>query len=188
MNISISKHLWDVFLLFMIPGGGGIPAGVILGESRGVSWASMTFIYFCSDIVLACIFEPLLLAVVKFAKTSPKLRLFIEAYKESLRKTGIKFGLATGPFALVVLSFGVDPMTGRVATRAAGHGFFSGWAIAICGDMFFFGLIMSSCLWLNSILGDGTLAAFIIMLAMFATPIAIAHWKRSRTEHDKSGF
>ena len=164
---------FEVFTLFLIPIGGGIPAGVILAQKYGFDWALMAFLYFLSDIVLACLFEPLMHGFLHVAQNSKKLTKWADAYKESLAKTGFKYGMTTGPFALIVIAFGVDPMTGRVASRAAGHGFFSGWAIAICGDMFFFGLIMASTLWLNNILGDGTLTAVIIMVLMIVIPMLV---------------
>jgi hypothetical protein len=80
------------------------------------------------------------------------------------------YGNRTGPLALVLISFGVDPMTGRAAARSAGHGFVTGWLIAITGDMFFFSLLMISTLWLNNILGDGTLTMFIILGVMIGWP------------------
>lgn len=175
--------VWGVFALFLIPIGGGIPAGVILAQSRGIGWPIMMLLYFLSDVVLACVFEPLIYLFVRYAKNSSFLSRWADAYKESLRKTGFKYGISSGPFALVVFSFGVDPMTGRVAALTAGHGFFSGWAIAICGDMFFFALIMVSTLWLNSILGDGTWTAVIIMIAMIGVPILIDRWKASKRKH-----
>lgn len=39
-------------------------------------------------------------------------------------------GTGVGPFALVMIAFGVDPMTGRPTALAAGHGFLVGWAVA----------------------------------------------------------
>jgi hypothetical protein len=160
----------EVLTLFLIPWGGGIPAGVILGKTRGLEWPLMTGLYFISDVILACVFEPLMLLFIKAAKHSPRLLRWVEAYKKSLEKSGFKQALSPRPLSLIVLSFGVDPMTGRAAARAAGHGFISGWALAICGDMFFFMLIMGSTLWLNSLLGDGTWAAVIIMVAMMVVP------------------
>jgi hypothetical protein len=69
-----------------------------------------------------------------------------------------------------MIAFGVDPITGRAATVAAGHGFLSGWTLAIIGDMFFFLVLMSSTLWLNNILGDGTWTAIIVMVGMMVLP------------------
>src|SRR6185503_12039372 len=48
------------FLLFLVPIGGGIPAGVLMARHWGVSIPVMTFLYFVSDMVLACVFEPML--------------------------------------------------------------------------------------------------------------------------------
>ena len=176
----LSSSAGEVLMLFLIPIGGGIPAGVILAQNRGIDWPLMMVLYFVSDLILACAFEPLIYGFLKVAKHSRLLTRLAEAYKESLVKTGFKYGLTTGPFALIVIAFGVDPMTGRVASRAAGHGFFSGWTLAICGDMFFFALIMGSTLWLNNILGDGTMTAVIIMIAMMLVPMLIDRWKKSR--------
>lgn len=170
----------EVFTLFLIPIGGGIPAGVVLGHSRGLEWPLMLLLYFFSDVVLACVFEPIMHIFIKWTQHSPNLARFLQEYKKNLEKTGVKFGSIRGTWSLVLISFGVDPMTGRVVTHKAGHGFITGWAIAICGDLFFFTLIMASTLWLNNILGDGTTTAIIIMVAMFGIPMLIDRWRMSR--------
>lgn len=99
-----------------------------------------------------------------------RLGRFQQAFKASMLKTTSKYGVNPGPFTLILISFGVDPMTGRTAALFAGHGFVTGWILAITGDMFFFWLIMGSTLWLNSILGNGTWTAIIIMVLMFVGP------------------
>ena len=155
---SFFSDALKVLTLFLIPIGGGIPAGVLLAKTRGLTWPITTVLYFISDCFLACAFEPLMHLFIKFAKNSPVLTRLTESYKASLKaslaKTGFKHGLSPSPFSLIILSFGVDPMTGRSAAKAAGHGFFAGWAIAICGDMIYFALIMVSTLLLNDVLGD----------------------------------
>ena len=80
-----------------------------------------------------------------------------------------------------MISFGVDPMTGRAAALGAGYGFIGGWLIAIAGDMIFFVILMVSTLWLNSVLGDGTWAAVIIMAVMFGVPM-LWRWFRARSK------
>jgi len=171
MTSTFLKSAGEVLTLFLIPIGGGIPAGVILAKSRELDWLTMTVLYFISDIILAIVFEPILHFLVWAAKRSPFLTRVAESYKKSVARTSLATdGLKPGPFALIMIAFGVDPMTGRAAARAAGHGFFSGWTLAIAGDMIFFWLIMGSTLWLNSILGDGTLTAIIILVLMFALP------------------
>ena len=49
-----------VFMLFLLPVGGGIPAGVLLARANGLSWPVTAGLYFVSDVVLAVAFEPVL--------------------------------------------------------------------------------------------------------------------------------
>ncbi len=44
------------------------------------------------------------------------------------------------------------------------------WLIAIAGDMIYFALIMASTLWLDGILGDGTITTLVILVLMFVVP------------------
>ena len=170
LTSSFFSNAWQVFLLFAIPIGGGIPAGVVLGHSRGLSWVSLTVLYFISDVALACVLEPIMKLMVVAGKRNKVLSQINEAFKKSMNKTISKYGISPRPLTLVLIAFGVDPMTGRAAALAAGHNFFSGWTIAILGDMVFFLVIMVSTLFLNSLLGDGTWTAVIIMIAMMVGP------------------
>lgn len=172
------SNIWDVFLLFSIPIGGGIPAGVLLGQKQGLSWQMMSLIYLVSDIVLAIYFEPLLKLVLYFTDKFEFTVRLKAAMKDSTQKTIARFGAEPGPFTLIAISFGVDPMTGRAAAHSQGHGFIAGWAIAIAGDMVFFAVIMGSTIWLNGILGDGTLTAIIIMVLMLGFPSLVQRFKK----------
>lgn len=172
----------EVLTLFLVPIGGGIPAGVVLGAKYQMAWPIMAGLYFISDVILACVFEPIMLWFIRATKKSNKLREFLEHYKQTLAKTGVNIAPSLGPLALIGISFGVDPMTGRAVAKAAGHGFITGWAIAICGDMFFFLVIMSSTLWLSHILGDGTMAVVIVMLAMIFGPSIFRRVKAKLTK------
>jgi hypothetical protein len=181
-SVSSISSAWEVFMLFSIPIGGGIPAGVVLAKKRGITWLSMLVLYFISDVLLALVFEPLMLLVTLASKHNRYLARIRDAFKKSTSKTISKYGINPGPISLILLAFGVDPMTGRTAAFAAGHGFFSGWALAIAGDMIFFVILMASTLWLNSFLGDGTWTAVIIMVAMTVVPLLIRRvrgWWRS---------
>ncbi len=164
------KHCADVLFVYCIPFGGGIPAGVILADKYQLGWIVSMTLYFISDVVLACVFEPLMLLFIHFTKDSEFTKRFLASYKTALARTGFNYGLSPSWFSLVILSFGVDPMTGRAVARANGYGFIGGWTIAIAGDMIFFSILMVSTLWLNNILGDGTLAAVIVMIGMFVVP------------------
>jgi hypothetical protein len=59
--------VYEVFLLFLIPIGGGIPAGVILASNKGISRPIMILLYASADVVLARIFEPVMLLIARLA-------------------------------------------------------------------------------------------------------------------------
>ncbi len=180
MTTAWTQRAWGVLSLFLIPVGGGIPAGVLLARSRGIGWAATSALYFISDCILAVIFEPLLKLLILAGKRAPRLGRVVDRFRQSMRAAGARYGSAAGPVALILIAFGVDPMTGRSAAAAAGHGFFSGWALAITGDMLYFLMIMFSTLSLNSVLGDGTWTTVIMLAAMFAGPWLIGRWKARR--------
>src|SRR5262249_42004104 len=150
-------HGWPVgalgaFLLFCVPIGGGIPAGVLMARNAGVSPPVMAVLYFFSDLVLAVTFEPILVALAGLDRwIRPLARMGTAIRALATRAGGAQTG-ARGPLGLVLVSFGVDPMTGRAAAAAAGHGFVPGWAIAIAGDMLYFLVLMASTLWLEGVL------------------------------------
>ena len=171
---------WEVFLLFAIPVGGGIPAGVLLAQSRGIGWLTMSLLYLVSDVVLAFLFEPLMMALAYAGRRIPLLAKMREFFKNSTERTIARYGARPSPLFLISIAFGVDPMTGRAAALASGHGFLSGWAIAIAGDMLFFWLIMGSTIWLNSVLGDGTWTAVIIMAVMVIIPPLVRRVRGAR--------
>jgi len=170
-------NAWGVLSLFLIPIGGGIPAGVLLAQSRNIGWPEMAVLYFISDVILACLFEPLMLLVIAASRRSRFFARLRDAMKKSMARTTSNYGNRLGPRALIMVSFGVDPMTGRAAAAAAGHGFVTGWMLAITGDMFYFALIMASTLWLHSILGDGTWATIIILVVMMGFPYLLRRYR-----------
>lgn len=164
---------YEVFLLFMVPIGGGIPAGVVVGDSRGLAWQTMAVLYFFSDVILACLFDPAMKFFLRKSKNNPGVAKAKDVFKKSVQLSTAQYGPKPGPWVLVLIAFGVDPMTGRAATHMAGHGFLTGWAIAIAGDMVFFMVVMASTLWLNNILGDGTWTAIIITLCILFFPMLL---------------
>lgn len=161
---------WGVLLLFLVPVGGGIPAGVLMARDRGIEWPAMMALYLVSDVVLACTFEPLLRLLALAGRRLRPLGRLADAARALVRRSTAPYGSTGGPLALVLVAFGVDPMTGRAAAAAAGHGFLAGWAIAIAGDMMYFALLMVSTLWLNEILGDERLAIGAMLVVMLLLP------------------
>ncbi len=165
-----------VLMLFLIPVGGGIPAGVLLARSSHLVWPVTAGLYLVSDVILAFLFEPVMRLIILVGRRYQFFMRVAEAFRTAMHRTTAHYGGA-GPFALIMIAFGVDPMTGRAAAAAAGHGFIAGWAIAITGDMLYFGVVMAATLRLNSILGDPNRTMWIILAAMFILPIIVRRLK-----------
>ncbi|HVE14207.1 MAG TPA: hypothetical protein VNI01_12480 [Elusimicrobiota bacterium] len=169
----------SVFMLFMIPVGGGIPAGALLARQRGIGWPAMSLLYFVSDVVLAFLFEPILLGLVAVGRKVPALARGVSAMREATARNAALYGGAgSGPVALILIAFGIDPMTGRAAAHAAGHGFVSGWAIAIAGDMLYFWVLAAATLKLNALIGDPTLAVTAVLALMILVPALIKRLRK----------
>jgi hypothetical protein len=161
------------FLLFCVPIGGGIPAGVLMGRAAGVSVPGLAGLYFLSDVLLAFTFEPVLVFLTWLGRWIPPVAWLGRAVRRVAMRTGGAQTGGRGPLGLVLVSFGVDPMTGRAAAKAAGHGFVPGWAIAIAGDMLYFLVLLASTLWLNGRLGDERLTIAAVLLVMLVLPPAV---------------
>ncbi|RYZ80482.1 MAG: hypothetical protein EOP04_25805 [Proteobacteria bacterium] len=182
--LSALSQAWDVVLIFTIPIGGGIPAGVVLGNSRGMGPLFLLFLYLVSDLILAALFEPLMMLSTYAGKRIEFMGRINSLLKKGTERAISRFGSQRNPFFLILISFGIDPMTGRAAALAAGHGFLSGWAIAIAGDLVYFTVIMASTLWLHDVLGDGQSTTLIIMVAMFLIPEIIRHLRKEKPSVD----
>lgn len=163
-----------VLLLFLLPVGGGIPAGVLLAQARGLPWPLTAGLYLLSDVLLALAFEPVLRLLVRLAARVPFLARFGSAMKASMARMATQVGgPSAGPLALVMIAFGVDPMTGRSAALAAGHGFLAGWAIAITGDMLYYAVIALTTLRLNTVIKNPDTTLWIVLGAMFLVPMMV---------------
>ena len=186
IDLNFGNHwvadAWKVLALFLIPIGGGIPSGILLAKNEGMNWLATTVLYFLSDLIQACIFEQMMHFAIRSGKKSPFFANFNAAMKQTAEKMREQYGLSSSPFSLIMLSFGIDPLTGRALGLAAGHGFVLGWTFAIAGDMVFFGIILVSTLCLNNILGDGFWTAVIITVTMVGVP---AVFRRLRARFPK---
>ena len=167
-----------VLLLFLVPVGGGIPGGVLLGHGRGLPPPVLMALYLVSDVILAFVFEPVLRGLLAAARHVPWLRRAGSAAVAGLHRTAGPGSPARKPLGLVLVSFTVDPMTGRAAAAAAGHGFVPGWAIAIAGDMIYFTVVMASTLWLDGMLGNAPATIGVVLLGM----LVLQSWARRRQE------
>jgi len=172
---SIATML-PVLKLFLLPVGGGIPAGVMLAQSSGLAWPVTAGLYLVSDIILAIAFEPVLRMLAAVTARTPALARFSAAMKAATARSVAHIsGTSTGPLALIMIAFGVDPMTGRATAHAAGHGFLAGWGFAIAGDMLYFAVIALSTLRLNSYIKDPNTTMLIVLAAMIGVPMLVRH-------------
>jgi hypothetical protein len=175
---------WFVVLLwFLIPFGFGIPGGVLRASRFGVSWPVETGLYVVSDVVLAFVFEPILRRMIAGGRKVPALARMAEAMKKSMARTAALYGgSGGGPFALILIAFCVDPMTGRAASVAAGHGVVSGWTLAIIGDTLSFMVYMAATLKLVRVVGDPNTTMLIVLLAMTMIPWLVRRARRAWLE------
>lgn len=172
----------DVLLLFLIPAGGGIPAGIILAKTRGLSWLATAGIYLIGDLIVACLYEIILRLFLRASEHKPFFARLRYAFQLTTQKLAEKYGLRPGPLSLITLAFSTEPMTGRALTKAAGYGVFTGWALTLTGDLLYFFLILASTLWLNHILGNGTWAVIIVMIVMIFGHFFV-QWLRNKRHY-----
>ena len=70
-----------VLSLFLIPVGGGIPAGVLLAKKIGLRWPLTAALYFVSDVILAFAFEPVMLGLAALGRRLPAFARMREAFE-----------------------------------------------------------------------------------------------------------
>ena len=158
--------------------GGGIAAGVLLAERTGLAWPVTAMLYFVSDVILAFAFEPILRLLAAVGRRVHFLAKIGDAVAASMERVAAHYGgRAAGPFTLVMIAFGVDPMTGRAAAMAKGHGFAAGWAVAIAGDMLYYAVVAMTTLRLNAYVKDPNTAMLIVLVAMLVVPLAVRRAK-----------
>jgi hypothetical protein len=181
--VPSTSSMLPVLKLFLLPVGGGIPAGVLLAHVKGLAWPITTLLYLVSDVALALAFEPILRLLTTLCGKIPLLVRLSNVFKAATARSVTHFsGTGAGPITLVMIAFGVDPMTGRASALAAGHGFLAGWAFAIAGDMLYFGVIALTTLRLNSYFRDPNTTMLVVLGAMFGVPILVRYFRSIKRE------
>jgi hypothetical protein len=171
--------MFSVLMLFLIPVGGGIPAGVMLARTKGLAWPVTAGLYFVSDVILALAFEPVLQLFAWLGGKVPFLVRFSAGMKAALARSTARFsGTGAGPLTLVMISFGADPMTGRTSALAAGHGVLMGWAFAIAGDMLYYAIIAITTLRLDRYVRNPDTTMWIVLGAMIVVPLIVRSFRR----------
>ena len=186
-SVPSTTSMLSVLKLFLVPVGGGIPAGVLLAQAKGLAWPVTTLLYLVSDVILAVAFEPVLRLIALICEKVPSLARISAVMKSATARSVSHFsGTGAGPIALIMIAFGVDPMTGRASALAAGHGFIAGWAFAIAGDMLYFAVIAITTLRLNSYVRDPDTTMLIVLVAMFGVPLLVRRVRSRRLSYQKT--
>ena len=170
---------YGVLLLFCIPGGAGIPPGVLLGDRDGLGAVAMTALYFASDVALAAfLFEPTLRLLALASVRVPTLERVGRGLLVTITRT-MPAGSLAGPTGVVLTAFGVGLPFGRAIAAAAGFGLLRSWLLSIAGDMLYFALGMASTLWFRGIFGDARMAVLAALVVMLVVPLALRRIRRS---------
>jgi hypothetical protein len=166
-------HGWrGVLLLFCIPGGLGIPSGVLLAHHDGLGPGAMAVLYFASDVLLALVFEPMLMGLALAGRHLPALERFGRATMLAIART-MPPGSLMGPAGVVLTGFGAGLPFGRALAAAARYRLVAGWLLTIAGDMLYFLLGMVSTLWFGDVLGDQRMAALAALVVMAVVSMAV---------------
>lgn len=188
-SVPSTSIMLQVLKLFIIPVGGGIPAGVMLAHAKGLAWPITTLLYLVSDVALALAFEPILRLLTMVCGKIPFLARLGKILKTATARSVTHFsGTGAGPIALVMIAFGVDPMTGRASALAAGHGFLAGWTFAIAGDMLYFAVIALATLRLNAYFRDPNTTMLIVLGAMLVVPMLVRRVRSARLPLQGTGL
>jgi hypothetical protein len=132
--------------------------------------------YFVSDIFMAVTHEPFFWLLGWLASVSPPIGKVRDFFRKASNQAGLQEEGGRGPLGLILFSFTVDPISGRGAAAAAGHGFCAGWALAVAGDMIYFAVLMAATLWLSGMFGDERTTVGVVLLSVWG----LSWWIRRR--------
>jgi hypothetical protein len=161
-----------VLMLFCVPGGVGVPPGVLLAKQGGLGPAMTTVLYFLSDVLMACVFEPALRALAAVARRRQRLDRLRDAYAQALARMMPRGSLA-GPGGIVLTGFGMGLPFGRALSALAGYGLVAGWLLTMAGDMLYFLIGLVSTLWFGGMFGDQRMAALAGIAVMILVAVAV---------------
>ncbi len=179
---SVGTHgILFTFLLFVIPTGAGIPAGVLLGHGVGLSVTSMSGLYVGSGLLRAALFEPLFRFAARRQHAGGRIAGMRDRVRDGLGRSAVLTRMLRSAWAPLIVSFNIDPMAGRVAAAAIGMGWLRGWALALVADLAYFITTAVPTLWLQSVLGNLWLTLGVFILLSTAIPfVGRRLWRRLR--------
>jgi len=141
------------------------PPGVMLGHHGGLGPIVMSILYFASDVVLACVFEPMLLLLAHWRAAC---RSCARGHRVLAQSRGRYRRTHVAPIGIALTAFGAGLPFGRALAAAAGFGLVSSWLFTIAGDMAYFGLGMASTSGstISSATRDGSVRRLAVMIVV----------------------
>lgn len=165
------------FLLFAIPTGAGIPAGVLLGQRTGLTAVAMSGLYVGSGLLRAVLFEPLVRWTARRGRDGGRITRLRDGLRAAIaRHPGMSRALR-GAWAPVVVSYNLDPMAGRVAAAGAGIGWLRAWVLSLLADFAYFVSTAVPTLWIQRWVGSAWITLLLLVLLSTAVPLL---WRRLR--------
>jgi hypothetical protein len=165
------------FLLFVIPTGAGIPAGVLLGQRVGLTVASMSGLYVGSGLLRASLFEPLFRWLARERHAGGRVSRLHDATRDALARHPMLSRAMRGAWAPLIVGYNIDPMAGRVAAAAVGIHWLGGWALALVADFAYFVSTALPTLWLQRIVGNEWITMLVFVVLSTLVPLL---WRRLR--------
>ena len=123
-----------------------------MARDSGLNPFQTAGLYLASDVLLAVVCEPLLILLRWESRRVVWLAELGARLKHMSTTTGFRSGRVRGPLGLVLFSFVIGPAPARALSETAGYRPISGWALAIVGDMLYFGLGMAATLTMAGVL------------------------------------
>ena len=167
------------FLLFVIPTGAGIPAGVLLGQRIGLTAGAMSGLYVGSGLLRAAVFEPVFRWLARRSHAGGRVARWHDASRDLLARHAVLSRAVRGVWAPVVVSYNLDPMGGRVAAAAVGMGWLRGWLLALLADFAYFVSTALPTLWLQRLVGNEWLTLLLVIVLSTVIPMAWLRLRRS---------
>lgn len=169
-----------VFALFWAPVGPGIPAGVLLARHAGISPAMTFGLYTLSDVLGACVCQPLYAFIRRFGGRVPVLRrLGAVMMKVALigtrppRPEEVARGArGTWPvlFRIGVVGFGADLYTAGLLVAGLPIPRLAGWTAALAGDLVWFAVLLATSIAAAQVTDRSGLQLVIMLAVMILVP------------------
>ena len=172
-----SHGVLATFLLFVIPTGAGIPAGVLLGQRLGLTAASMSGLYVGSGLLRAALFEPFFRWLARRRHDGGRVTRLRDATRALLNRNPLFRRAMQGAWAPLVVSYNLDPMAGRVAAAAVGMGWLRGWTLSLIADFAYFVSTAVPTIWLQRWVGNEWLTLGLLLVLSMVVPLV---WRRLR--------